>query len=403
MRRIPAIPPAILLLGLCALCFSQTPPEANPAAGVTATMPASTPATAEADRPQALMWQIMVVAESKRLDLLERLVYPMQFGKKGNLELIQEGVKAKRPEGPWSFSINALRRLDWHYGGRFRRPDIADLARFETDAKENKGWATIAELARIRPEDVAVFDHKDVWIVAVKSSGRWQLVYWNNLHQITQGLGTDPDDDLPAATPKGAQPKYYEDLLERWPDDAAVRSNLGVVLIKGGKKKEGIEQLHKALEYNPRDLDVIYNLGVMAAREGNREEAIELYRRALAIDNRYFGAKFNLAVMLQDMGKYEEAAELYVEILAREPNHAYTLGSLGYAYLMLGKIEESKKAFGKAARLDPKIGQFYLDWAKRLEKQGKSDEAKRMREMATAWMASTQPASSSKPGSRMSE
>ena len=61
---------------------------------------------------------------------------------------------------------------------------------------------------------------------------------------------------------------------------------LGLALVKQGKKDEALAEFRKARELAPSDADVRANLGLMLARQGNVAEATEQLNEAVRLNPR---------------------------------------------------------------------------------------------------------------------
>ena len=67
--------------------------------------------------------------------------------------------------------------------------------------------------------------------------------------------------------------KAYRDFLSVRPNEAAVRSNLGVLLSRLGRFDEAIAEYKRALDLDPNNAGIVLNLGLAYYKPGRIPEA----------------------------------------------------------------------------------------------------------------------------------
>ena len=111
-----------------------------------------------------------------------------------------------------------------------------------------------------------------------------------------------------------------QELLETWPKDHLIASNLGGALLRCGKIEEAKTLLEYSLELNPKN---IY-------------------------------ARINLGGVYQTLRDYHGALKNSLEAVSIDPTHPLAFNNLGSAFSDLAKFEEAKHAYETAVMLDPK-------------------------------------------------
>ena len=156
------------------------------------------------------------------------------------------------------------------------------------------------------------------------------------------------------------QATYWKNSVVLWRHALAVTENnyvahynLGLLLAKGGRLKEGIAQFSDAVRINPNYTEAQYSLGVANEQQGNLDEAVRHYREALRINHGYSKARGNLALILERQGKLDEAAREYLEELRINPADATVHNGIGNILFKQGKLDEAGHHFAEAARIKP--------------------------------------------------
>jgi tetratricopeptide (TPR) repeat protein len=118
-------------------------------------------------------------------------------------------------------------------------------------------------------------------------------------------------------------------------------SNLGFILLQGGKTEEAISHLEWALRTYP---DSAQLRGV-------------------------------LVLAYKSQGRFDEALRLFDEALRRNPRHAATYNDLALTQLQLGRLDQAESAFREALRLKPDVAEVRANFGSLLAKQGHNQEA----------------------------
>lgn len=108
----------------------------------------------------------------------------------------------------------------------------------------------------------------------------------------------------------------------RFPRDAIVATNLGVVLLEQDRAEEGVACLQRALEFDPRCAPAHYNLANVMRASGQRDLAAEHYRAATDADPGFAPAREELMHCLLELCDWDRAdvqADALRAIIARRP------------------------------------------------------------------------------------
>ncbi len=112
--------------------------------------------------------------------------------------------------------------------------------------------------------------------------------------------------------------KLEADVKEH-PDDADLRTKLGVLQYKNGRVKDAIETWQKAVELDPDNAELRNDLGKALLEDERYSEAAEHLRKAVELDSKMATAYYNLAVAEELLGKAKMALEHYKKYVELNP------------------------------------------------------------------------------------
>jgi len=108
---------------------------------------------------------------------------------------------------------------------------------------------------------------------------------------------------------------------ERDPDDAALRSVLGVRLAEAGRTDDAIEHLEAAAVLRPDSSEAHSNLGLVYARAGRAGDAIKCYEQAIRLDPDNASAHYNLGLLQENLQRVDDARASYRRALEADATH----------------------------------------------------------------------------------
>ncbi|HEX2709274.1 MAG TPA: tetratricopeptide repeat protein [Candidatus Deferrimicrobium sp.] len=159
---------------------------------------------------------------------------------------------------------------------------------------------------------------------------------------------------------RGDQSKAEEHLrraIDKKPDYADARNNLGIVLAERKAWDEAIREFEAAaanVMYTTPER-AYFNLGEAYRAKGDPARAEGAYRRALQANDRYAPAYTALSGVLGGQGKWNDAVSILTRCVEILPDYAPGWMELGRAYLRLSRPADAVKAFDKvlAVSSDP--------------------------------------------------
>ncbi len=127
--------------------------------------------------------------------------------------------------------------------------------------------------------------------------------------QAGGGSALDPDEV-----------KALESLAARDRSNAAVRIELGNLLMDHGQFDAAARWYREAVALDPGQPDVLVDLGASLVNGGKAAEGLEEFEKALKLDPGHKNALFNKGIALMQTGKPAEAVAIWEGLLKRFPN-----------------------------------------------------------------------------------
>ncbi len=206
-----------------------------------------------------------------------------------------------------------------------------------------------------------------------------------------------------AATSKGdfsTAEKYWSEILQQFPDNAAIWSNRGNSRVSQNKLQEALADFNHAielapemtdsylnrgtaleglgrwseaiadynhiLEINPNDAMAYNNRGTAQAGLGRWSEAIADYKKAIALAPNLVIARANYALVLYEIGQIEPAIREMKNIVRKYPNFADARAALTAALWVNGHKGEAESHWVAAYGLDPRYKD--INWVKNIRR-----------------------------------
>ena len=134
------------------------------------------------------------------------------------------------------------------------------------------------------------------------------------------------------------------------PHDVRARTDLGAILVRRGRFREGRAELEQAMPRADDLPDANYALGLCLLHDGEVERGRQLVERALSLNPKFgYGEPYiKLGDFRAEHGEWEQAAERYRQATGIHSSSVEGWFKLGQALEHLGKKEEARKAVQEA-------------------------------------------------------
>jgi tetratricopeptide (TPR) repeat protein len=162
----------------------------------------------------------------------------------------------------------------------------------------------------------------------------------------------------------------WQNTVDRSPDDAGARNNLGNALAETGRLPEALVQFQAALQLVPGYDQPHFNLGNTLVKLGRPAEAIPHFQAALVVRPNDASFRYALGTALKKTGHPAEARQEFNSALAGTADTPLVWYFLGNAFLDDGQLPQAKLAYEAALRLRPDYPDALVDHAAVLAQLG---------------------------------
>ena len=133
------------------------------------------------------------------------------------------------------------------------------------------------------------------------------------------------------------------------PDASEVYSNLGLVLLAKGERREAIRSFRKAIELNPNNAVAGANAGSLYIQDKDYNKAALSLEIAVKNGQRDLKVMNNYAIAMAATGKTKEAADIYERLLKDNPSNKDVM--LNYSILMIEQMQKYREGLDLLNRL----------------------------------------------------
>lgn len=139
--------------------------------------------------------------------------------------------------------------------------------------------------------------------------------------------------------------KYFQDRLNRHPDNLDALYGLAATQAKLGLTVESFSNFSKALALAPDDVDILRDLGINYFNAGKTPDALMLLRRAYAVNDKDNGTLLYLGRTYEQAGNNAMALDFYMKYLDKHPSDVNILYNIAMACGKIGHRGESHYYF----------------------------------------------------------
>ncbi len=137
----------------------------------------------------------------------------------------------------------------------------------------------------------------------------------------------------------------YKKLLNLFPKNPYLLSEIGIIALKMGDSEEGVRLLEKSLEVEPNQPVTCVNLGIAFSQRKQLVKALANYDRAIALKPDYLLVHFKRGELLEKLNRPEEALASYGHVLAVEPGNFSAHFKRGELFEKLNRLDEVLASF----------------------------------------------------------
>jgi predicted TPR repeat methyltransferase len=154
----------------------------------------------------------------------------------------------------------------------------------------------------------------------------------------------------------------FEQCQALTPGRASVLANLGISLLRLGRRQEAIPLLHQATRSDPSLVQAWTHLGLACEAEQQWHAAAEALARALALAPQQVPLWLTLGQAHLRLGAANDALHAFERAVQEAPACAPAWSERGSVLRELGRFEEAARCFEKALALgaDPDLHRYFL-------------------------------------------
>jgi protein O-mannosyl-transferase len=166
------------------------------------------------------------------------------------------------------------------------------------------------------------------------------------------------------------QLKYWQDDFTLWPHTLEVtppnfvaQTNLGLALMREGRRDEAIARFRAASAIEPGDATSQFNLGVYAQEQGDWQQAVTRYQTVLGLtsDAQLRASAFaNLGTIYFSLRDYPRAKQCFESVLQQNRAFPVVLRDLGLIAQKNGDRAEAVSKFSRLVTVEPSDVNYFL-------------------------------------------
>ncbi len=188
-------------------------------------------------------------------------------------------------------------------------------------------------------------------VVLIIGAGVWYQLTHRPTEESAQHLSAAADLERRQLLPQAEE--EYRAAFQLDPNNEAVQSALGHVLVEERKWDDAISTLRAAVASRPDDAVALNNLGVALETVGSVNEAIPDFQEAIRLQPDYLEAHSNLGQALEKQSDFKGSAVEFHEVLRLKPDNAEAHFHLGLAAYKQGDTDGAVNEYREAIRIQP--------------------------------------------------
>jgi tetratricopeptide (TPR) repeat protein len=154
----------------------------------------------------------------------------------------------------------------------------------------------------------------------------WMTKGTEKMAMVQKPQMAPPGAPAPAAPPRDAieaasQIQTLKEIVKKDPKNLPAWVELGNLYFDTDQPKEAIEAYSRYLAVKPDNADVRTDMGIMYRKLGQFDRAVEEFRKAARSDPKHVNSRYNTGlVLLHDKGDIQGAIKAWEEYLKVDPN-----------------------------------------------------------------------------------
>jgi tetratricopeptide (TPR) repeat protein len=146
---------------------------------------------------------------------------------------------------------------------------------------------------------------------------------------------------------------YYKGLVDKKPNDAQNRVNLGYSYFVKGDNDNAIKQLKIATDLDNKYFGAYFNLGLVYNDEKRYDDALKMSQKATELGPKNFQAHLLSGMVYRSLKMYKQSLKSLQTALEIMPANTDIITEIGRVYEDQKKYKEAEKFFKESLKYDP--------------------------------------------------
>lgn len=169
--------------------------------------------------------------------------------------------------------------------------------------------------------------------------------------------------------------RAYENLLQKYPNDANLHFLMGAAKQKLVRNQEALLEYQRAVELNPQMDKAWQQIGFILTDRMDYKRAEQAFQRAISIDPKAGASWEGLAQTYFSMQDQQKAEDAYKKLLEIEKDNFHALYNLGQIEQRKNNLDAAKDYYQKAIDVNPNLAEAHNNLGNVLLQTGHIDES----------------------------
>jgi tetratricopeptide (TPR) repeat protein len=150
--------------------------------------------------------------------------------------------------------------------------------------------------------------------------------------------------------------RVFDEMLERWPDDAYALASRSHLRAQAGQREEAIADAERLVRVHPRRSAADwFNLGFLLEEASRLDDAEAAFRRAIELDDKLDRAWYGLGLVLIRQQRLDEAARALKRNTELQPMSPYGWYQLARVHVDRHDTQAAQKIIRHLQGFEPKV------------------------------------------------
>lgn len=150
-----------------------------------------------------------------------------------------------------------------------------------------------------------------------------------------------------------SQLKYYQDRVDKKPNDPNERVNLGYTYFLKGDNDEAIKQLKLAADLDKKNFNAYLNLSIVYNDEKRYNDALKAAQKAVELSPKDYKGQLQKGIVYRNLKMYKDSLDALNQANQLLPGNTDTIFEIGKVAEAQGHKKDAEKIYKEALSYDP--------------------------------------------------